>query len=229
MGLPAFTAREIEKECLDLERRRSERKVEIAGQSAKKHNVRQSQQQEVEESSADDSYPSSSSDEDIATGDEATGLLINEIKVQQKKYQARGRAFDPRKIYKRAVNRYNQKYVKPGWRGKDAHHGARQAQGGNPSPFQGPPGKLPDGQRKNIIELLALANCSRGQCVQCGNDGHYMHSDACALKDKQLKDRPCAKCGKGLHAADECPRVFQQKYVGPQGANVAKEESLNDQ
>jgi hypothetical protein len=35
---------------------------------------------------------------------------------------------------------------------------------------------------------------------------------ACALKDKPLVDKPCAKCGKGLHSADDCPKVFQQGY-----------------
>jgi hypothetical protein len=43
-----------------------------------------------------------------------------------------------------------------------------------------------------------------------------MHNDKCALKDKALVDRPCAKCGQGLHSADDCPKVFQGGYTAPQ-------------
>jgi hypothetical protein len=58
-----------------------------------------------------------------------------------------------------------------------------------------------------------------------------MHSEACALKDKPLVDRPCAKCGTGLHSADFCPRVYQQPYAVPPKptvqANVTEIEDLN--
>jgi hypothetical protein len=59
-----------------------------------------------------------------------------------------------------------------------------------------------------------------------------MHQDACALKDKFLVDKPCAKCGQGLHSADECLKVFQKHYVAqPQGnqANlVQNDQTLNE-
>ena len=40
-----------------------------------------------------------------------------------------------------------------------------------------------------------------------------MRSDACALRDKMLTDRACAKCGQGLHSADECLKVYGNQYV----------------
>ena len=40
-------------------------------------------------------------------------------------------------------------------------------------------------------------------------------------------DRPCAKCGKGLHSADDCLRGFSSQFRGKAelaAANVAQEE-----
>jgi len=229
MGLPALTAREIEKECLDLEKRRAERKQELEGASNKKHNVRQA----FVDNNTDDDSSDSSSDDDQS---EENGMdcLINEVKQQQQKYFNRGKPANTQKVWKRAVKNYNQKFVgKPNY-GKAAQFGARQAMGagspmGNPvQKQQGPPNKM-ESPNKPIYELLNLANCTKGQCVQCGYDGHYMRHFSCALKDKPLTDRACAKCGKGLHAADDCPKVYQQKYQSPQGANVVQgAESLND-
>jgi len=231
MGLPAFSAREIEKECLDLERRRNERKQE-PDPGVKKHRVNRA----VVEDESDTSQLDSSSSEDEPTGYEGEIFLANEVARQREKYNLRGLKPDQPRIYKRAFKNYNQKFPprfqkKPA--GREAQ-GARQAIGG-PAPQmpQGPPNRL-DGPRRGTLELLALANCTKGQCIQCGYDGHYMHQDACALKDKVLVDRPCTKCGKGLHQADDCPKVFQQRYsadvpkAGGANAVVNDDESLND-
>jgi len=228
MGLPAFTAREIEKECLDLERRRSERKLEGVLPSAKKHLIRQIQEDEPSSENSD-----SSSEEESTLDEDGTTILINEIRQQEKKYFARGRPVDGKKVFRRAVQNFNQKFPrfqrKPGYQGKGVQ-GARQAIAG-PAPAQGPPNKLGPDPRRNVNELLNLANCSRGQCIQCGVDGHYMHQDVCVLKDKPLVDRPCVKCGRGLHQADDCPNVYQQRYAAnPQkaAANLVQDESLNE-
>ncbi len=76
---------------------------------------------------------------------------------------------------------------------------------------------------KNTYELLALANIQKGSCIQCGQQGHYLQNDKCALRDRPLMDKACAKCGQGLHSADDCLKVFQKQYVAqqPQDANPA--------
>ncbi len=46
-----------------------------------------------------------------------------------------------------------------------------------------------------------------------------------------LTDRPCAKCGKGLHSADDGLRGFSSHFKGkaePAAANVAQEEDEDD-
>jgi len=231
MGLPAFTAREIEKECLDLERRRNERKQEPEKLHVAKHKVNK-----VQEETSDSSSESESSSEAEEEGNEAELILAAELQQQRAKYIQRGLRVDPQKVYKRAFKNYNAKFppkFSPRKPGREAQ-GARQAFG-SPAPVnQGPPNKLGDSPRKTINELLILANCTRGQCIQCGFDGHCMRNDICVLKDKPPVDRPCAKCGKGLHQADDCPKAFQQKYIAePQKAAAAQvvvkeEPSLND-
>ena len=102
-------------------------------------------------------------------------------------------------------------------RGKAYFGAARQAQVYDPVPRKaGPPDKLPIGHGKGTMELLNLAHCQRGQCIKCGVEGHYMNQDTCALRGKDVMDRPCIKCGQGLHAADDCVKVYQQRYVAPQ-------------
>ena len=224
MGLPALSARDIEKECLDLEAKRKERKIELralAQAQGKRHNVNSAK---VEIDSAEDS--SDSSDDDGQIEDNSQEYLINEIKQQQLKYFQRGRPVDGPRVMRRAFKNYNQKYQGRNY-GKPGQYGARQA--GlypNPAGQQGPPNKM-EGGFKPINELLTLANCTRGQCLQCGYDGHMMKNMACALKDKPLTDRACVKCGKGLHAADDCPKVFQQGYQSPADAVTPAKEPLN--
>ena len=263
MGLPAFTAREVEKECLDLERRRDERRGRPAepvvarrharAVQAAQHGFHQIQPAQFNQaqlaqihqiSQGHDSGLSSSEDDlssadEVDTNDNATYYLVNEIKQQERKYLAKGKPFDREKVYRRAFHRYNEKFPPPrAPRPTPGNYGARQAgivgAGGIPQPaVQGPPNNLDTKVRRTIAELLALANCTRGHCIQCGFEGHYMHGDACVLKDKPLVDRPCAKCNTGLHSADCCPKVYQQQYVAPpqlaQPANLVQGDALKDQ
>jgi hypothetical protein len=237
MGLPEFTSREIEKEALELEQRRNERKSGSEKQVAaygKKHNVRQAYVAESDESSAEDS-PISSDDED--QGEEGI-FLVNEIRRQEQKYIKRGRPIDNAKVQRRAFGKYNDKYrERRGNQGnqfkKPYHQGARLAMLPGPAQqLRGPPNPLDQGPKRNVYELLNLANCSKGQCIQCGYDGHFMKSDACALRDKSLMDKPCVKCGKGLHSADDCLRVYQKNYGAqpqqPQGAAAAHEQAIKN-
>lgn len=233
MGLPAFTAREVEKECLELEKRRDERRNNpaIPAVARKQANARFMQANFTGETLVDSSSEEVSSDDVIDTDDDATHALVNEIKQQERKYAARGQPVDKGRLYKKAFRRYNDKLPPPRYPKKiPGHQGARQAGAvGNNAPApQGPPNKLDVSQRRTISELLTLANCTRGHCIQCGFEGHYMHSDACALRDKPLVDRPCAKCSTGLHSADDCPKVFQQKYVTPQKADQANVVIIDD-
>ncbi len=237
MGLPEFTAREIEKEALELEQKRHERKGNAVGYStggnAKKYNVRQAYAAESAESS-DGGSPITSDDENQ---DEEGVFLVNEIRRQEHKYIKRGRPIDHAKVQRRALGQYNDKYVeRHGTQGKNfrkpAYQNARLAMLPGPAyKLPGPPNQLDQGPRRNVLELLALANCSKGQCIQCGYDGHYMKNDACALRDKPLVDRPCVKCGKGLHSADDCLRVYQKNYGAPQqpqGAAAAHEQAVKN-
>ena len=229
MGLPSFTAREIEKECLELEKRRDERRNNYGDPVfVKKHaNARAAQVNRAFESSSDDK---TSSDDDVDTSDDATHHLVSAIKQEEKRYERKGKPFDRDRIYRRAFRQYNDKFPpKRPWKNPSGQ-GVRQAGAYHNPAQQGPPNKLDTGKRRTVLELLTLANVTRGHCIQCGIEKHFMHSDACALKDKPLVDRPCVKCGTGLHSADDCPKVFQHKYVTPQQnnqANVVSDDTLN--
>ena len=221
MGLPAFTAREIEKECLDLERRREERRA--SDKNAAKQQGRILKCDYLQDTSEEgvfaitDDEANSSADE-VDPEDEAMYQLILSVKHQERRYA--GQNVDPKKIYRSAVRNFNQKHPPPRYPRPNRPYGARMAGGFQPAAQQGPPGQLDVKVRKTISELLALANVQRGTCIQCGEIGHYMHQDACALKDKLLTDRPCAKCGQGLHSADDCMKVYQKQYANPGPAQV---------
>jgi hypothetical protein len=185
MGLPALSARDVEKEALDLEQKRNERKIELrkaAQGHVKRHHVNKATFDMSEESESD-----SSSDED--------------------EDNQRGKPVDKNKVFRRAFKNYNQRFQGKD-KGKQYQYGARAAQ-------DGPPNKIDKGDRKPIAELLNLANVQKGYCIQCGFEGHMMRNMACALKDKPLVDRACAKCGTGLHSADDCPKVYQKNYKSP--------------
>ena len=228
MGLPAFTAREIEKECLDLERRREERKS-----SLQEVGVRLKGRVQAIETLPDilsDDDPNSSADE-ADVGDEGLYHLIREVKVQQNRYARAGRNVEPQKVFRKAFRSYNDKRQQQPRYPRDNPYGARQvgqgaAPQGNYQAQRGPPNRLSDNPtRRTILELISLANIVKGSCIQCGYEGHYMGNDSCALKDKTLMDRPCVKCGKGLHSADDCLKVYQRQYVSqtPQPAAQANQ------
>ena len=92
--------------------------------------------------------------------------------------------------------------------------------------------------RPRVMDLLKQANCQKGQCIQCGQEGHYMNTDRCPLKDKQLVDKPCRICKQGLHSADDCVRMYdlqgkqdqtpQQGAAGNANQVDLDDESLND-
>ena len=221
MGLPAFTTREIEKECLDLERKREERRShqrdDAAALGRRQGRLMQCSEELVFHLSEDEESSTSADEADI--GDEATYNLICYIKQEEKKRARKGYAPDPQRAYKAAFRKFNREHPPPKFPRNRGPYAARAVASGieNQNPNQGPPNKLDSSVRRTINELLAMANVSRGHCIQCGQDSHYMHSDACALKDKVLVDRPCMKCGQGLHSADDCLRVFQRQYIAPQG------------
>ena len=235
MGLPAFTAREIEKECLDLERRRDERKTQITGPGANKQHRAQINRLAIVPAS-DSSEDSYSSADEVDCEDGATYQFVNLIKQVQHRFAQKGKFAEPQKVYRKALLKFNGKYPAK-HQGNNQPYGARQVgQGGNAAGYsplyqQGPPNNMEGQPRKTIMELLSLANIQKGSCIQCGVTGHYMKNDQCALKDKALVDKACVKCGKGLHQADDCPIVFQRQYVAPpQAVNVLSQsqETLNE-
>ncbi len=102
------------------------------------------------------------------------------------------------------------------------------AQPGAPAaPVVGPPNRLPNTPRWNFRDLLARGNCLAGECIRCGQPGHVMSSDACALRGLPLMDRACIRCKKGLHAVDSCLLAFQQP-AQPNHINFAAQEWSDD-
>ncbi len=84
---------------------------------------------------------------------------------------------------------------------------------GKPNPNPGPPNHLESQPQKKIFDLLAQTSLPKVSCVQRGQQSHYMHQDACALREKQLMDRACAKYGQSLHSADNCLKIYQKQYM----------------
>ena len=234
MGLPNLTTIEFEKECVELEQRRNDNKAEahkahsrIVGKHRRIHSVVQSipirslTTQSTETSGSD--YSSSSSEEEEQ--DEATIALMQEVRKVEAKYIARGVNPDRQKVYKKAIGRFNRKPM--------SNHRPRQKPtvaaitSGTGISTTGPPNKLPESPRKPIQELLALANCARGDCIHCGVTGHMMNNDACPLRGKPLVDRACMRCKKGLHPVDDCLTVFQQPNK-PAVAQIQEYDSDSD-
>ena len=221
MGLPAFTTREIEKECLDLERKREERRShqrdDAAALGRRQGRLLQCSEEMVFHLSEDEDSSASAEEADI--GDEGMYNLIHAVKHEERKRAKKGLAPDPQRTYRAAFRKFNRDHPPPRFPRNQGPYAARAVAVGieNQHPNQGPPNRLDTGIKRTINDLLSMANVSRGSCIQCGQENHYMHSDACALKDKVLVDRPCMKCGRGLHSADDCMRVFQRQYVAPQG------------
>jgi hypothetical protein len=122
---------------------------------------------------------------------------------------------------------------------KKAYEQARKKMGRPPgrSPAQavaaladGPPGRLEDTPRRNIIELLKIANVNRGDCLHCGVTGHMMYNEACALRGKPVMDQACRRCNKGLHSADDCPKPYQARPMNASQAQYyqALYDNLNE-
>jgi hypothetical protein len=193
-GLRAMTSIEMEKECLDLERRRNERRNLDRGRHSGARAVQ-----------ADNASEHSSSETDSDNGRDEYEVYANAVRSMEKRYQNKGRVPKFDKIFRRAQRRVDQ------WK-------ARRP--GQANYAQGPPDKLPDKPQKSFTQMLADAKVERGECLQCGQAGHNARSDQCGLRGKPLVDRACAKCGKGLHNPDDCPRVYQRQSAV---------EALNDQ
>jgi hypothetical protein len=234
MGQPNFSAMDLEKECIELEQRRNDTRVEvqraqsrIMGKPHKKiHAVVQPKQIHkvvTQAGTSGSELSSDSSDEDDL--DEATIALIQEVRKVEAKYVAKGIAPDRRKLYKKAINKFNRRPA-PRDRPRQKPTVAAVTAGTGVS-TTGPPNKLPDSPRKPINELLALANCVRGDCIHCGVTGHMMNNDACPLRGKPLVDRACMRCKKGLHPVDDCLTVFQQQ-AKPAGAVAQIQECDSD-
>lgn len=218
MGLPAFSVSEVEKECIELEKRRLERHSGVVQHSRKGHRV-----QAVAVQYSDSSSDSDLEDDDDVVSDheDPTDFMVNYVSQKQKKFQKQGISFSNQKLVKRAVRKWNGRAAEKETKRPAARagfQGAKQAtqgaQGGPPNAIQG---------RRPIHELLSLANIERGSCIQCGQAGHMMSKDECPLKGKPLKDKPCAKCGTGLHSADDCPKVYQTN-----AHQVCDDDSLNE-
>jgi len=210
-GLPPFKAREIEKECAELEKRREERLAEandLGGKNKKigvVRNVRAAPallyQPSYDYERAEGPPSGQTSDDDDS--DSSLEAIIAEVKYKQRQYLSKGKPFDKKRVFRKVL----EKYQVPA-----NHPKVVAALGGDrreaPS---GPPVRMPEPYRKTIRELLDAANCTRGECIHCGAQGHLMRQDACALRGKPIVDRACPACKKGLHAADDCPRVFQKR------------------
>lgn len=208
-GLPPFKLREIEKECIELEKRRRERLDEAAEQvvKAKKvHAVRNVRAAAIYQSHVPHTQPDAAVTPEQSSQDEDSDLeldvLAAEVKYRQRQYAAQGKPFDKKKVIRKVLEK--RKYV-------NYPKVAAAMDGAGGGPGSGPPIRLQDAPRRSIAELLEAANCSRGECLHCGNPGHLMKQDACSLRGKPIVDRACPACRKGLHAADDCPRVFQKR------------------
>lgn len=205
----------------------------------------------AQESESELSEPELSSPEESESEgeDEGTIYLAQQVQREIKKFTSRGLRPDVKKAYKGAFKKFNERFQKPnnpkGYKprqvGEVAQYqgqGPRQGQNYHPYPKgpqnqeqnhypraqQGPPKAMDPALGNRVKELLELANCIRGQCIQCGADGHHKGHDQCPLRGKPLVDKPCVVCGHGLHAADDCVMVYQNH---PQKANRVSEQALN--
>jgi len=264
VGASPLKAREMEKECLDIEREKLERRQSNAENGLNKRHVRMMHLEQQEALESEDELISS--EDEAEPADEATYDFVREIRQQEQRFVRAGRPIDKDAAMRRAVRNFNgrqpqkvfgQRKGQGAFKPKYAPaQGARQAagvpagQGYPPRAQVAPPNPLANqnqGIRKTIEELLALANCPRGNCIKCGQPGHMMNNDACALRDKPLMDRPCMMCGVGLHQANNCMVAFQKQYVAqvpqlmaqqqqpqqpvaqqPQQARLVQSETLNE-
>lgn len=197
--LPPLKPLDIEAECIKLMRNRKELQASRAAAFARKPAYAVRAVAEPGDLSDLDEHEAISDTGELT--DEEDGVfdpaLIHEIRRARKHYAGRQPPVDEKKVYRKAFALARKKVEKPPQRGA-----VRAAYGG-------PPGRLQDGPRRSIMEMLREANCQRGECIHCGAAGHLMHNEACGLRGKPVTDRACMKCHKGLHAVDDCPRVYQ--------------------
>ena len=255
IGLTDFTSREIERECLELEKARDDKRKEIAlqlnahevGRKGKFANIAAhfsalSAQVDVDsdtdpdvvEMIKDKLSPPASSDED--SEQERDVFLAGQIIRERQKFQDRGQPVDQKKVMKGAVRKYNNRYPPRDGRsrvvGEITQHQGPGQRGvvQNQTYYQNqrqPPNRNPDLRNRSIMELLDLSKCQRGQCIQCGLKGHLLGRDDCPLKDKPLVDSPCVACQQGLHASNDCVRIFQQGFKPQQTQGVQQVHELH--
>ena len=263
IGLADFTSREIERECLELEKARDDKRKEIALQFSTAGNGRKGKfanlaakfsalsvaQTEIDSDTdldvvdviRDELSPPASSDEDPEA--ERDIFLAAQIAREKEKFQRAGRPIDQQRVMKGAIRKYNDRYQPKGAQyrrnqprvvGEITQQNQGQGQRGvvhNQVYFQRPrqpPSHNPDLRNRSIMELLELSKCQRGQCIQCGLRGHLLGRDECPLKSKPLVDSPCVACHQGLHASNDCVRIFQQDFVPPQPTqNVQQVQELH--
>ena len=212
-GRPEWTLHELICQCELIDSRRQDK---LAHMAEKRHYRPSRPKNEyvrlLEEGSGSESddgneqfyeslEPTSDSDSSI-DGEEAVALIKAVHEVERR--GAKGR--DKRKIIGKAMNRV--------FRGR--------AMPKMYVPPPGPPRLLREVQVARR-DLPRLANVDKDQCLQCGkatNPPHKAKGDRCALRDKELTDRPCVKCGKGLHQADDCLVAIQGQYKAEAAKNV---------
>ncbi len=236
MGKPELTCRELERECIEMERLRDEllakgkKSVKNQPTPTPKKYVRQAQINMVTEDS--DSFSTDEEEVDTDFSEEEVDVEANHwvFSMEQAKryYAKKGIKMIPQQLRAKATQKFNNDRTRYPRRtfGKKAAAAAAQVQN-----WKGPQEKLETERRKNILELLTLANVNKGECIQCGTPGHMLGRDECALRNRPLMDRPCAKCGKGLHSADDCLRGFSSQFRGKAeqaAANIAHEEEDGD-
>jgi len=144
---------------------------------------------------------------------------------QARRYYAKqGKKLTPQQLRTKVTQKFNKDRGRYQIKNPGPKAAAAAAQVQN---WKGPPEKLDTDRRKNILELLTLANVNKGECIQSGTPGHMLGKDECALRNRPLMEGPCAKCGMGLHSAYDCLRGFSSQLRGktePAAANVAQEE-----
>ena len=227
MGLPQLTITELEQEALRLESKRLARRAELGEKKEPQKQKRRpifaaaevlSDDEVCVDSDADDN---TAPDEVIDDDDEDEcpyDYLVSYIADQKARHHRKGDKITVDKLVKQANKKVELRYdPKNRNRFTRPQRVAEVAQKAN----SGPPSRI-DPRQKTILELLRLANCERGHCILCGMPGHMMYSDKCALRGKPVASKSCAKCGHGLHSADDCIRTFISNV------NAVEEDPLNE-
>jgi hypothetical protein len=196
-GLEPLPLNQLENYCIEQERRRANKIEASVNRSRQYHGgAARAVEQYDDYDMSPDSYGSDESDPEEEEVFDA--LVIGEIRrIQAQNY---GKKLDQKKVYKRAFEQARKKMA------KSPAHNVSNVTGG-------PPGRLQDAPRRNIMDLLRDANCVKGECIHCGNRGHIMYNEACGLRGKPVMDQVCRRCQKGLHSADDCPRPYQAKAL----------------